>query len=61
MQRAALYIYNMNGRQLKTIDLTARGEGEIMINGGELAAGMYLYSLVADGQEVATKRMILTE
>jgi len=26
-----------------------------------LQAGMYLYSLVADGQEVDTKRMILTK
>jgi hypothetical protein len=27
---------------------------------GNYKAGMYLYSLIADGQEVDTKRMILT-
>jgi len=30
-------------------------------NGGELQPGMYLYSLIIDGKEMDTKRMILTE
>jgi hypothetical protein len=32
-----------------------------LIYASELAAGMYLYALIADGQEVDTKRMILTK
>jgi hypothetical protein len=31
------------------------------IQGSEFQAGMYLYSLIADGKEVDTKRMILTK
>jgi hypothetical protein len=31
------------------------------IKGSELRAGMYLYALIADGQEVDVKQMILTE
>ena len=33
----------------------------IGINGYELQPGLYLYSLVIDGQEIDTKRMILSK
>ncbi len=61
VQNATLYIYNMNGVQIKSIPVTSKGNGNITINGYELGPGMYLYTLIADGQEVATKRMILTQ
>ncbi|MDR2147198.1 MAG: tail fiber domain-containing protein [Tannerella sp.] len=56
-----LYIYNLQGAQIKQFRITQRGEGLQVIDGSELAAGMYLYALIADGQEVDTKRMILTK
>ena len=34
--------------------------GKLTLNGSELEAGMYLYSLIVNGEEVSTKRMILT-
>jgi len=58
---ARIYIYNMNGTQLKNIELYQKGDGNITINAGELQAGMYMYSLVTDGQVIDTKRMILTD
>jgi hypothetical protein len=58
---ANLYIYNMQGTQIKAFSITARENGNIVIKGNELKPGMYLYSLIADGKEVDTKRMILTE
>ena len=58
---AALCIYDLNGKQLKQIRLTERGDGSQIISGSEFAAGMYLYALIADGKEVDVKRMILTE
>jgi hypothetical protein len=58
---ATLYIYDMNGRQVRKVAITERGEGAYILNASELRAGMYLYSLIADGQEVDTKRMILTD
>ncbi len=61
VNNAMIYIYNMNGTQLKSIELHQIGEGSIQINGGEFNAGMYLYSLIADGQLIDTKRMILTD
>ena len=58
---ASLLIYDMNGRQLKQIPLTQRGEGSQIISGTEFSAGIYLYALIADGKEIDVKRMILTE
>ena len=57
---ATLYIFDMQGSLMRTIPVTERGNVSVTINGGELNAGMYIYSLIADGNEVASKRMILT-
>jgi hypothetical protein len=61
VQNANLYIYDMNGVQIKSYPIFSKGDGSITINGNELKAGMYLYTLITNGQEVATKRMILTQ
>ena len=58
---ANLYIYNMQGTQIKNISGLSGGAGVITINGRELKAGMYIYTLIAEGTEVDTKRMILTD
>lgn len=59
--KADLYIYNMNGDQITEYAITERGETSVVIDGGSLNAGMYLYALIADGQVIDTKRMILTK
>ena len=46
---------------LRTIKVTERGVAGVTINVSDLNAGMYIYSLVADGREIDTKRMILTK
>ena len=58
---ATLYIFDMQGSLMRTIPVTDRGNVSVTIEGGELNAGMYIYSLIADGNEVASKRMILTK
>ena len=58
---ANLYIYNMNGDQIAEFAITERGSTSVTIDGGSLNAGMYLYALIADGQVIDTKRMILTK
>ncbi len=60
-QTATINIYDMNGKQLKSIQLHNKGNGDIIINGGEYKAGMYMYSLIADGKVIDTKRMVLTD
>ena len=61
VQNAMICIYNMNGTQLKCIPLHLTGYGNLTINGSEFKAGMYVYSLIANGQLIDTKRMVLTD
>ena len=58
---ANIYVYDMSGKQIKNVPLNQRGNGSITINGGELIAGMYIYTMIADGQPVSKKTMILTD
>jgi len=58
---ATVMIYNLEGKQMKNIQVRDRGEVSVKISGSELSAGMYLYALIADGKVVDTKRMILTQ
>ena len=59
--QATLYVYDMQGRPALEIAIDARGETSQRIDAGMLESGMYLYALIADGEEVDVKRMILTK
>ncbi len=58
---AIIYIYNMQGTPIKNIEIDQRGDASITIQGNSLQPGMYMYTLITDGKEIDTKRMILTE
>ncbi|MCL2039209.1 MAG: tail fiber domain-containing protein [Bacteroidetes bacterium] len=57
---AFICIYDMVGSQLMKLNVT-KGYASLFVNGSELKPGMYLYSLIVDGKEIDTKRMILTD
>ena len=59
VQSAFIYIFNMQGALIKS--LPADAVGSLTIEASELTPGMYIYSLIADGKEVDSKRMIVTE
>lgn len=61
IDQAILYVYDMNGKQIAEYPVYERGETQVVIEGGSLDAGMYMYSLIADGNVIDTKRMILTK
>ncbi|MDY6293474.1 MAG: tail fiber domain-containing protein [Bacteroidales bacterium] len=61
VNQAAVYVFDMQGSLIKTIPVSDRGNVAVTIEGSELNAGMYIYSLIADGKEIASKRMILTK
>lgn len=61
VQQATLFVYDMQGKQVKSIPVNERGSSSVTIQGSELAAGMYIYALIADGKEIDSKRMILTK
>ncbi len=54
---ASILIFNLNGETIKEYKI--RSKGIITIDAGTLNKGMYLYSLVTSGKEIATKKMIV--
>lgn len=61
IKTATLFVYDMSGKQIKRIDIAERGASRINITSEGLGEGMYLYSLIADGKVVGTKKMILVK
>ncbi len=61
VQKAMLYIYDLQGKQIKSINLANREHGYVTIFGNELQPGMYHYTLISDGNVIGTEKMILTE
>ncbi|MEM7038619.1 MAG: tail fiber domain-containing protein [Bacteroidota bacterium] len=59
IQQAQLIIFDMTGKQLQAQPISTRGHTSIQIDAESLAAGMYIYTLIADGREIDSKRMIL--
>ncbi len=55
---AQLLFYDMNGRIIKDVTIDERGEGKLTVYGENLKNGIYTYSLIADGELIATKRMV---
>lgn len=57
---AYICVFDMQGKMLKQIPVSGT-QDKVMVDGYELTAGIYLYSLVINGQEIDTKRMILSK
>lgn len=57
---ASIGIYDLNGKQLKNFPLTETN-GRIKISATEFPAGIYIYSLLVNGVEVDSKRMIISK
>lgn len=61
IKTANIIIFDMSGKQVQKLDVKERGVSRVTVIGSGLAEGMYIYSLVADGKVVGTKKMILTK
>ena len=59
VKMAAILVFDFQGKQVKSFDDLKNGEQSVTINAGSLAPGLYYYSLVVDGLEFDTKRMII--
>lgn len=58
---AIIYIYNLTGEQISRYENLAEGANSITINKGTLKAGIYIYSLISNGQVWDSKRMVLVD
>ena len=60
IKSAYICIFDMTGKMLKKISIPD-GDTSVKISGGELGEGMFFYSLIVNGREIDTKRMIITK
>ena len=60
VQNAAICIFDMQGKLLKEIPVSS-GNDSVTINGYELGQGLFLYSLIINGQEIDTKKMVISK
>lgn len=60
IQSASVNIYDLRGKMLKEFPVSS-GNGSISVSGYDIGEGMFLYSLIVDGQEIDTKKMIITK
>lgn len=59
VRSASIAIFSLNGSLVHSYPVEVVEEGLLVIEGRSFEPGTYLYTLIADGREVDTKRMIL--
>ena len=57
---ASICIFDMTGKTLKKFPISS-GMESVSIGGYELGEGMFLYSLIVNGQVIDTKRMVISK
>ena len=57
---AAICIFDMTGKTIKKLPISS-GMDSVSIGGYELGEGMFLYSLIVNGQEIDTKKMVISK
>lgn len=60
-KEAFISITDLNGKQLKALPITSKGENSVTLKANELYAGIFVYTLVVDGNIVDSKRMVIVE
>jgi len=61
VNNASILIFDMQGTLIKSYNNLSVNKQKIVINSSELIPGMYMYSLLINGKEIDTKKMILTK
>lgn len=51
--------YNESGVEIKSVKVSSRGEGQILLEAGEFSPGSYHYSLLKNGIVLDSKKMII--
>jgi Chaperone of endosialidase/Secretion system C-terminal sorting domain len=59
MRNGVIAVFDLTGKMMMQFNGLS-GRSQVTIDGNSLQAGMYIYTLLAEGQEVISKKMILT-
>ena len=60
ISQASIAVFDLTGKMLLQFK-NLRGNSQVVINKSMLAAGNYIYSLIVNGQEAVTKKMIIAQ
>lgn len=55
---AQLVFKTVDGKIIKTVDITKKGRGMVNVFASDLSNGLYMYSLIVDGEVIDTKKMV---
>lgn len=55
---AQLIFKTLDGKIIKTVDITKKGRGQVNVFANDLSNGLYMYSLIVDGMMIDTKKMV---
>jgi hypothetical protein len=55
---AQILFYDVNGRQIKAVDITKKGPGQLNVYANDLTNGIYSYTLIVDGKIIDTRKML---
>ncbi len=55
---AQILFYDINGRQIKAVDINKKGKGQLNVFANDLSNGVYSYTLIVDGKIFETKKMV---
>jgi hypothetical protein len=58
IQKVNIMFYDSNGKMINNVEIKERGNSQLNVFANDLSTGVYTYTLVADGQIVATKKMV---
>jgi len=61
VSNAFMAVYDLTGKQITTFPINEKGSSSVTITSEKLTAGIYIYSIVADGKVIDSKRMIVAE
>jgi len=61
VNNAKIEIRTSDGKLVNSFDISAKGEGHLMISSQAFSEGTYLYSLYVDNRMIDTKRFVLTQ
>jgi hypothetical protein len=56
---ARLVLTNAKGQTLKDVSLAGRGTGQVNLSTASLPSGTYTYTLWVDGQQAASKQLVI--
>jgi collagen type VII alpha len=58
VNRAQMIFFDQSGKIIKSVDLKEKGQGQLNVFANDLTNGIYTYSLIVDGVNVETKKMV---